>query len=263
MKFCRHISLLLLVLAVSSITSFSQPYGNEWINDGQVYYKISTAEDGVYRITYDDLNASGFPVNSVDPQKIQLFHRGMEQAIYVDGQADGRFDPADFIDFYGERNDGTLDAELYVSPDAQPHQYYNLYSDTTAYFLTWSLTINGKRMPEFKEDNVNGLTAESYQFEEKLIVQTTNYSIGLHYPLGEPGAESYLSAFDYGEGWTGKLFQKGKYEDHTFSLTDKYTSGPAPVLDLLLAGQNSLQHKAEILVGHFRHQPQKDRRSHF
>ena len=249
MKIKKTISSLLL-LFLTSTSLFSQPFGNEWINFNQIYYKISTAEKGIYHITYDDLNAAGFPVTSIDPRKIQIFHRGVEQAIYVEGQLDARFDPSDYIDFYGEKNDGTLDAELYVNPDAQPHSYYNLYSDTTAYFLTWSLINNGKRMSAFKENNVNNLPAEPYQISKKLIIQTSDYSIGLHYPLGLPGAETYLSAFDYGEGWTGPLIQKGKYEDHTISgLSDKYGAGPPPTLDILFTGRNSLSHKAEILAG--------------
>jgi len=37
-----------------------------------------------------------------------------------------------------KRNDGTLDS-IFIQPYAlQPHKYYNLYSDTTAYFLTYN-----------------------------------------------------------------------------------------------------------------------------
>jgi len=57
---------------------------NGWINFNQEYCKISTAKDGIYRVTYADLQAVGFTV-SVDPRNIQLFHRGIEQPITVTG----------------------------------------------------------------------------------------------------------------------------------------------------------------------------------
>ena len=31
----------------------------------------------------------------------------------MEGESDLQFDPSDFIEFYGQKNDGTLDAELY------------------------------------------------------------------------------------------------------------------------------------------------------
>ena len=55
--------LLTLILLVSAIgTSLSrQNFGNEWIDYNQEYYKISIIQDGIYRLTYDDLNNAGFP----------------------------------------------------------------------------------------------------------------------------------------------------------------------------------------------------------
>ena len=84
-------------------------YANDWINFNQTYYRIPVGKDGIYRLTYADLQASGFPVASVDPRFIQVFHRGQEQAIAVQGQSDAEFNPGDYLEFYGQRNDGTRD----------------------------------------------------------------------------------------------------------------------------------------------------------
>lgn len=70
---------------------------------------------------------------------MQLFFRGEEQAIWIQGEADGKWDEADYLEFYGEGNDGTQDSLLYIPHSAQPHKIYNLYTDTTAYFITWRL----------------------------------------------------------------------------------------------------------------------------
>src|SRR5690606_2488625 len=113
-------------------------------------------------------------ISGVDPKKFQLLHRGVEQAILIKGEEDGVFSPGDSILFYGKINDGTLDSLLYLKSSLQPHKYYNLYSDTTAYFLTWSAT-DGKRM-----SSVNGTltSADPYHLERMLYVYTNDYSKG-------------------------------------------------------------------------------------
>ena len=131
MKIRLLISALIMSFVISNVSA--QQYGNEWINYAQKYYKISTVENGIYKITYNDLAAAGFPVATVDPRNIQLIHRGVEQAIHIEGQGDGVLNNNDFIEFYGKRNDGTLDEELYISPDAYKRKYHNFYADTTAY----------------------------------------------------------------------------------------------------------------------------------
>src|SRR5882724_5418710 len=100
-------------------------YSNSWIVPSQQYFKIPVAKEGIYRLSRSNLQAAGFPVNS-DPRYIQLFHRGQEQSIYVKGQSDGNFGSSDFVEFYGQKNDGTLDAQLYKPSSLQPHKYYNI-----------------------------------------------------------------------------------------------------------------------------------------
>ncbi len=246
------IKIFFIFLFLSAWTrTFSQPYGNEWINYNQTYYKIKTAKNGIYRITYNDLQAVGFPVTTVDPRTIQLFHRGKEQSIVVSGQLDAKFDPTDYIEFYGTRNDGALDAGLYISPDAQSNPYYNLFSDTTAYFLTWRLDNGaGKRVTDSNENNVNNLSAEPYLNAEKLKLYTSLYSNGLEYPEGSMTAETYSAAYDYGEGWSGPVIGKGNSSDFVLdSLGSLYTSGPSPKIHILITGRNNLAHRVEILAG--------------
>ncbi|NJN25830.1 MAG: hypothetical protein HC819_07610 [Cyclobacteriaceae bacterium] len=245
----KKVILLMLVLVMGQI-SVAQPYGNEWIDFTQKYFKLSTAQDGLYRVSYTELAAAGFPVATVDPRKMKLYFRGVEQSILVSGQNDARFDPGDYIDFYGRRNDGTLDKALYVTPQAHKNRFYNFYSDTTAFFLTWSLTENGKRFVPFRENNILNLPAEPYHLNEILQLQSANFTIGLHYPIGQANAETYLSGFDYGEGWTGAAFAQGQSRDLVFGgLSGVVKSGPKPMLEILLVGGNSWTHTANIAVG--------------
>lgn len=245
----RYTILSLVFLLIFSFGS-AQNYGNEWINYSQKYYKISTVEDGIYRISYDDLTAAGFPVATVDPRNIQLIHRGIEQAIHISGQGDGVLNDSDFIEFYGKRNDGTLDEELYTLPEAHKRKFHNFYSDTTAYFLTWSLSETGKRMISFRENNILNLPPESYHFNEKIQLQSGVYTKGLHYPAGYPGTDTQLSAFDYGEGWTGSAINRGQFTDIVFANLDNgIISGPKPILEILLTGGNNLSHTVDLSIG--------------
>ncbi len=240
-----HCSLLIVHCAKA------QRFGNEWIVNNQQYYKISIGEDGIYQLDYATLQQAGFPVVSVDPRRVQLFFRGVEQAIEVRGQQDARFNPEDYIRFYGQRNDGTLDAELYEPSTAQPHSHYNLYSDTTAYFLTWRLDAGvGKRAISFSENNVGGLPAETYHLQTERLIFADEYAQGRLYPIGSPSrVTSRLSTFDYGEGWTGKRIKQGESVDYTIPVRNTVSSGPSPNLQLVLTGRNNQQHNVTIQVG--------------
>jgi hypothetical protein len=204
-----------LMILVSSVVC-AQSFTNHWLESSQRYYKITTAEDGMYRLTYEDLSSAGIAINTLNPRNIQIFHRGEEQAIYVRGQNTGVFGVDDYIDFYGRRNDGALDSGLYVTPEAHTNGYHSLFSDSTAYFLTWSLSQPGKRISTFYENNILNLPAEDYELKEIVETFDDEYSIGLHYPLGQARAESYLSAFDHGEGWTGMRIRQGQFKDVQF-----------------------------------------------
>ncbi|MEL6534156.1 MAG: C25 family cysteine peptidase [Bacteroidota bacterium] len=243
-------SLITILLLLQGVVLFAQPFGNEWINFDQDYYKLPVGEDGLYRVTYEELADAGVPVATIDPRRVQLWHRGVEQAIRVEGQVDARWDPGDYLEFYGFRNDGTLDAEIYRE-GAQPHTYFNLFSDTTVYFLTWRLDNgNGRRMEDFSQNNVDNLPAEpSYQaVSRKVFVNSA--SLGRAYPQGSVSAETYLSAFDFGEGWTGGALTRGQAATLTFSdITNGVSSAGAPQLRLILQGRNNREHNVSIQVG--------------
>lgn len=219
-------------------------YGNEWVKFNQPYYKIPVAKDGLYRLTYTDLQNAGFPVSTTNPLLIQIFHRGVEQHIRVAGELDGVFNPTDYLEFYGIKNTGVSDSSLY-EPGTQPHRYYNLYSDTAAYFLTInSLAQQGLRMQPFSEVNVDGLPAETFHTDEKLLLLTNQYSTGILYQFIQK------TGFETGEGWTGTQLASGGSIDYT--LTDIVNTSPTsgnPVLEIQVVGREATNHQIEILVG--------------
>ena len=203
------------------------------------------AQSGVYRIDYNNLLSVGFPIGSVDPRWISIYHRGIEQAIIVTGQQDASFDTGDYIEFYGSKNDGTIDKQMYITPEAQPHNYYNLYSDTTAYFLTWTTGVNGKRMATYKKNNVDGLVAEDYQHEQILLINTQEYATGKSY-----GDYIQFTDFDVGEGWSGIRKQEGQSIDYNLSnITNTVTGQDKPSIEIQLVGRDDKLHQVEIQVG--------------
>ena len=224
----------------------SAQFGNEWIRFNQQYYKIPVAKDGIYRLTYADLQNAGFPVGSIDPRRIQIFHRGVEQRIIVQGENDAAFNPGDYLEFYGRRNDGVSDAELYEPQSAQPNQYYNLYSDSTSYFLTViSIAQQGLRMIPFSEVNVTNIPAEIFQQDQKLLVLTSDYNSGKVY-------NQYLqnTFFDVGEGWTGTwIFQNQQLDYVIDNILNTVPASGTPQLEVQLVGRIDVLHRAEISVG--------------
>jgi hypothetical protein len=242
--------LLLLSLAVDSAWAQSQPPGNEWINYQQTYFKIPVVQAGIYRITQAELQKAGLP-GTVDPTTLQLYHRGVEQAIFVEGESDKRIDPSDYLEFYGRGNDGAPDSLLYLTDGpnnrrVQPHSYYSLFSDTTAYFLTWRLDGKaGKRMASYTDTDRTGLQAEPYHWQEDLRVFTETYP---GYAAGlAPKVE--FSDYEIGEGHTGVIQKKDVPYAIPFTLTNAVRSGPAPQVDLLFAGRELTPHRVECLVG--------------
>jgi hypothetical protein len=222
--------------------------GNEWLSTNQVYYKIPVANDGLYRLTRTDLAAAGVPVDQMDPRRIQLFHRGLEQAIifqHAQLPANGVFDPSEYLEFYGKKNDGSLDAELYKPASSQPHGFYNLYNDTAYYYLTVHPSLQGKRMDNFTQANTSSLPKETSQQSERLELLTSSYATGQTF-----NGFVQLSSFNTGEGWSGPVVRENNFADVTItSLVNAVSADGLPKLEMQVLGRGSVNHKADIYVG--------------
>ena len=244
-KTWKHLLLVAICIIGYAQHSQAQNYGNEWINYGQSYYKVSVAQEGMYQLSRSALDAAGFPTGSVDPRSIQLFRRGREQSIFVSGEQDGQFDDGDYIAFYGVPNDGKEESRLYEE-GGQPHDLYSLYSDTAAYFLTWSSSSLGKRMSTSNDNNTAGLTPASHHLEETLRINAEEYSLG----ASTNNVLVTETAFVEGEGFSGvrvRLANSLSYE--LGNLTNRVTTAGNPKLEVLMVGRDNSGHQAQIAVG--------------
>lgn len=121
------------------------------------WYKFSTQQNGIYRITYSDLLAMGVDVKNLNPQNISIFGNGAgmlpetnsvfryddleENSIFIFGEGDGKFDPNDFILFYGQ---SPAIWELNPSNNLFEHKI-NYFTDFVYYFLTTDPNIGSKK----------------------------------------------------------------------------------------------------------------------
>jgi hypothetical protein len=251
---CRKFSLLCFNYFVFTICAYAQT-GKDWIIPSQQYYKIEVGENHIYTISYDNLVAAGIPVVSIDAKNIQLFKNGEEQYIYVRGQDDNRIGLNDFIEFYGEKNNGELDEPLYMTPAQQPHKYMSLFQDTTNYYLTWSATTSGKRLTDYNDGNYSGKTSDDWLWHTSVTYFSNGASEEFYdgSPYYSPGT---FSEYSEGEGWFGPYIA-GSITRVTNVNTEEYNNnGPDPQLSFSVYGKSNPDqfvdgenHRIEVLVG--------------
>src|SRR6476661_2994210 len=98
--------LLLSFLIVCSVAANAQHYYNEWIDYSKTYYKFKLAKTGLYRISQSTLAAAGLGTEAME--SFQLWRNGQQVPIYT-SIASGVPAAADYIEFWGEMNDGKPD----------------------------------------------------------------------------------------------------------------------------------------------------------
>ncbi|MBS1250136.1 MAG: Gingipain R2 [Chloroflexi bacterium] len=107
-------------------------------------YKITVNQDGIYRVTYADLQGAGMDVDNVDPAQFKLTCQGQEIAIHVEGEGDNGFDDGDTITFYGQKFRGDRLATLYATsmkdwtttcPNCEIKDLIEKYTDENVYWL--------------------------------------------------------------------------------------------------------------------------------
>ncbi|MDZ4757116.1 MAG: C25 family cysteine peptidase [Bacteroidota bacterium] len=217
--------------------SYSQNlrFGNEWIDFGKRYFKIRVTSEGMYRINYSDFTNAGISaadIAQIKPNNFQLFYQGNEQPIFV-STTGSSMGSSDYIEFYGNRNDGVLDKALYTNPADQPHSYRSFYTDTAMYFICWGGNTVGKRYTEVNKTNYASYTAEAYFKHTELFAY---WDFWYRAPTSTDYLE--LSDFTQGEGYMTGLLQKSKKSKATFKMLDYDSSEASPVLETEFYGKS-------------------------
>jgi len=213
-----------------SLFLVAQPYNNAWINYSQQYYKFPVAETGIYRIDSATLSNAGIPISTIDPQNIQLFVRGVEIPIHIEGEGDGVFDGGDFIEFYGEKNDGWFESDFYGGVNNQPNPYYSLINDTINYFLTWNSSTSNQRLIIESDTNFTSYTPVDYFNKEEIQYYFSRYYDG---KINSVGGVNF--GYDPTEGWFDDYFDVSSPWFPTFKTKSVNTKNA-----YLLAGNATL-----------------------
>ncbi|MGM0478646.1 MAG: C25 family cysteine peptidase [Bacteroidota bacterium] len=208
------------------ISAWAQPFGNEWIDHGQSYYKFGVSEKGIYRISYATLEQAGIPVATIQPSQYQIFGKEKEIPLFVEDGGDGSFDNGDYIEFVAEGNDGWLDSLLYDNPEDIGNPAYSLYNDTLNYFLTWT-TGSTERFVEETATNFSVFTPADYVWQ-KSIVDYNSFYYG-----GFSQNKSFSSYYSPGEGWGSDNYNGASDYTKTIAVPTPslYDASGAPNVD--------------------------------
>jgi len=205
------------VIFIFSI-SFGQRYGNEWINHSQTYFKFPLVTEGVYRIDSTTLSQY-FNLNSINPKNFQVFLKGKEQFVFINGEIDDKINNGDFIEFYANPHAGEVDSMIYKNIKYIPNPYLPLFNDTVYAFITLNNSINNKRYTLETDTNSAAYPVGNYVYSEKIYSPITNsYNREFLY-------DNYISDPNYtqAEG-KGLAFAKGNSVISNFTSLNTYTA---------------------------------------
>jgi hypothetical protein len=184
--------------------------------DARPEYKILVDQDGIYELSYTDLKNAGVPVDSLDPRTLQLFNQGIEVAISVDGEQDGKFDPTDVLLFYGQKIN-------------------TKFTETNVYWLGWG-EGDGLRMSSL-DGTPSGASVPSSFRTTLRIEQDKNYQRGD--PSGPDQDHWY---------WDMVFASAGsEYKDFTFQLTNLASGSSTVTLRGLLKGYSATPYHHTII----------------
>ncbi len=188
-----------------------------WITPNTTYLKLFVVNNGMHRIDKIDFTNAGISVTGLDPRTVKVYYKGSQVPIFFFGEGDGTFDDADYFDFYGTRNYGgitntydELGNIVYTT-----NEYYNLYSDTSAYWVGWG-GANGIRFADYSNSPGANYSFDYYysplHFENNLI-----YSLGQN--TNSNDYNNFLNDKYRGEGWYWSQMANGNTISQTFSTT--------------------------------------------
>jgi hypothetical protein len=244
-----------LVLGLLFLTGFiakAQVYNNEWIDYSKTYYKFKVGKTGLYRIPQSVLSSAG--LGSTPAEYFQLWRNGKQVPVYT-SVATGILSSSDYIEFWGEMNDGRPDRELYRDPNWQLNDKWSLETDTAAYFLTVNTNVSGNLRLKTTANNISGT---SLSVDQYFMYTTGKYfkdKINAGYAVNV-GEYLYSSSYDKGEGWSSADIVSS-FSGNTptygnnqlvFTNLNVYKAGPAPSPKFKIAVSGNLINQRRYLA---------------
>jgi hypothetical protein len=213
------------------------------LKEGDIY-KVSVNETGLVKMDYDFLKnqLKIANIDQIDPRTIKIYGNGggmlpegnaekraddlTENAVFISGEADGKFDASDFILFYG------VGADKWIF-DASKNEFNrpkNIYDDKSYYFVKIS-SGNGARLP--LQNSVSNTAYTTSTFDDYARYEEDKVNL-----LASQRCNCTQGS---GKMWFGDFFSNAASEK---SYTDKFlfsnivTTEPAK-LKAVLAGSSA------------------------
>jgi hypothetical protein len=247
----KRLFLTLVAIAAASVSAYSQTavFGNEWIDysPNVKYYKIPTHSNAMYRISKSFLDSIGLPTSALGSE-LQLWHEGNQVAMYITTASN--LGSTDYIDFFGKRATGKMDAEVYDNK-AQMDPFLNLLNDTTYFFLVYKPgSSNNLRYVPTANTISSPPAKELYCIDTLHIPYRTVYSKGRLYYTNNTNFTS--SRFEQGEGYL-KRIATNSADSINLSLDSCYKVAGAPDIKInsFISGQSLGTHTSRLTVNGF------------
>lgn len=147
-------------------------------------YKINIDQDGIYQISYADLQAAGMDVANINPHTFAMMSGGQSVSYYLVDDGDAVFEPGEMILFYGWKFDGSRLDRQYIQ-----HNVFWLWANGTPSLIS---TVN----------NPTGFPAKtafrsSLSTEQDLVFSSTYTAAWDSFP-NEPDAFYWVRLDKYG-----------------------------------------------------------------
>lgn len=237
--------LLIAVFILATVAAKAQ-LNNSWIDYNKTYYKFKVANTGLYRINQSLLTTLG--LSNTPAEYFQLWRNGEEIRLYT-STATGPFGANDYLEFWGKKNDGVPDNQLYMKPGYQLCDSFSLHTDTAIYFLTVNPNPGNLRYSNTVNNTAgNTLPADNYFFRTVASPYKNQYNRGYAVQVGE---FVYSSSYDIGEGWTSYDAAPNLDLFTNFQGMNVYTAGPANSVSLTISAVGNALNQRHLRVKFF------------
>lgn len=204
------------------------------------WYKIQIDATGVFKIDQNFLKNLGINTNNINPKNIQVYGNGgallpyrigdfryddlAENAIYIEGESDEKFDTNDFILFYAK---GPESWKHNNNASSLKH-VRNIYSDHAYYFIHIGNAL-GKRIEN--QTIIEGTPIETYQiFDDYLVYE-----------------KDEINLIDTGQLWFGDSFFVNNQKTFTFDFSHADYNYPIRI-NTLFGGISTIQTNFQVAV---------------
>ncbi len=212
--------ILIAVLVLMSVNASAQ-LNNSWIDYNKTYYKFYLAKDTLCRIPQSVLASAG--ISAVNADHFQLWRNGQQVRLYT-SVVGAPLGASDYIEFWGELNDGKADKQLYREADFQLNDRYSLETDTAAYFLTVNSAGANLRYTAATNTAPSAATPDAYFMRSIDVYFNKIINRGYANRVGE---YVYSSSYDEGEGFTSGDIIPSNPLQNRFLQMNTYSAGPA------------------------------------